>query len=293
MRQVVYIDVLFAVNLIMDYFILLAVAKVLRRKEKRLRLLLGAVLGAVYSLFIFFPQVGFLYSMAVKVLVSLSLVLVSFRFSSIRDLLRLVVTFYVISFLFGGAVYALWYFFTPPGLLVRNGVVYIDISPVELILIAAGCYIVITLAARFFRRGGGGIYDVEIAADGRAVRLRAFLDTGNGLTDVITGAPVVVAEYAAVEKLIPAGLRDAFRSGRVDAAGRISASEWAGKFRLVPYGSVGGTPGLLPAFKPDRLSIREKGNEKDTDDVLVAVCGRKLCDDGSYSALLSPLLLEH
>ena len=291
MRQVVYIDVLFAVNLIMNYFILLAVAKVLRRKEKRLRLLVGAVLGAVYSLFIFFPQVGFLYSMAMKVLVSLSLVLVSFRFSTVRNLLRLVLAFYIISFLFGGAVYALWYFFTPPGLLVRNGVVYIDIPPVELILIAAGCYIVITLAARFFRRGGGGIYDVEIAADGRVVRLRAFLDTGNGLTDVITGAPVVVAEYSAVEKLIPAGLRDAFRSGRLDAADRLPGSEWAGKFRLVPYGSEGGVPGLLTAFQPDRLTIREKGNEKNTADVLVAVCALKLCDDGSYSALLSPLLL--
>ena len=292
MRQVIYIDVLFAVNLMMNYFILLAVAKVLRRKEKRLRLLLGAALGAVYSLFIFFPQVGFLYSMAMKVLVSLSLVLVSFRYSTVRNLLRLVGTFYIISFLFGGTVYALWYFLTPPGLLVRNGVVYVDIPPVELILIAAGCYIAITLAARFFRKGGGGIYDVEIAADGRVARMRAFLDTGNGLTDVITGAPVIVAEYSAVEKLIPAGLREAFRSGRLDAAERLPGSEWAGKFRLVPYGSVGGNPGLLPAFKPDRLSIRDKGSQKNTDDVLVAVCGRKLCDDGSYSALLSPLLLE-
>lgn len=288
MRQVVYVDVLFAVNLIIDYFLLLAVAGALRRNESRLRLLAGALLGAVYSLFIFFPQVGGLYSAGGKILLSVGMVLTAYRWTGMRSMLRLIVVFYLAGALLGGALFALWYFLSPPGLLVRNGVVYFDISPVVLILSAAGFYIAFTLAARLFHHGGGRLYELEVRCGGAAVRLKALLDTGNRLTDVMTGAPVVVAEYAAVARLLPAEERAAVRAGAIGGA----QSPWAGRMRLIPYGTISGKTELLPAFRPDRVAILTPKGREETADVLVAVCPRRLCPDGSYQALLSPLLLR-
>lgn len=288
MKQVVYVDVLFAVNLILNYFILLAVAGALRRRERRLRLLAGAALGAFYSLFIFFPQVGFLYSAAGKLCLSAAMVGIAYRWTGARDALRLLVTFYLSSLLLGGGLFALWYFLSPPGLLVRNGVVYLDIPPVPLILSAAAFYIFFTLASRLFRHGGGRLYDMELHCGGTSVRMRALLDTGNGLTDMLTGAPVVVAEYPAVEKLLPLSLRAAVKRGGIGG----TDSPWAGRMRLIPYGTVSGKSELLPAFRPDRLEIMAPGEKWETTDVLVAVCPRRLSPGGSYQALLSPLLTQ-
>lgn len=294
MVTVVYIDVLFAVNLILNYFILLATSAVLHRKDKRLRMLLGAALGAVYALFIFFPQVNFLYSSLMKLVFSVTIVAVAFRFSTLRNLLRLVIVFYVISFLFGGVAFALYLFVSPPGMLMRNGVVYLDISPLILILSAAGCYILITLTSRFYNRSkkAGESYDIAIEADGKSASMTGFLDTGNRLTDTITGVPVIVTEYQPIEGLLPKELRRLFKTGVADNPAALSSCAWAGRFRMVPYGSVGATGGLLPAFRPDRLTVTGKDTRLVTGDVLIAVSGRKICDDGKHAALLNPGLFE-
>ena len=294
MVEVVYIDVLFAVNLIINYFILRAASGFLHRQDKRLRLLLGAGLGAIYSIFIFFPQVSFLYSALFKAVISVLIVAVSFKFVTLRNLLKLVIVFYVISFIFGGAVFAIYLFVTPPGLVMRNGVVYIDISPVVLILSAAGCYILITLVSRVRRRSGRTepICEIGIEADGRNVQLRALMDTGNNLTDAITGAPVIVTEYGSVENIIPHELCATFKKGTITDPGLITRSAWAGRFRMIPYGSVGAAGGLLPAFKPDRLTMATKKGVTVAAGVLVAVSSRRLSSDGSYSALIGPMVFD-
>ena len=55
MKQVIYIDVLIIVNLFVNYFILLTTSKFLNLKLKLSRLILGEILGAIYSLYIFIP----------------------------------------------------------------------------------------------------------------------------------------------------------------------------------------------------------------------------------------------
>lgn len=56
MSQVVYVDVLLALNLFINYLLLLSGACLLREKVRRWRLLLGAALGAIYALVIFCPS---------------------------------------------------------------------------------------------------------------------------------------------------------------------------------------------------------------------------------------------
>lgn len=292
MTQVVYIDVLFAVNLIIDYFLLLATSGILHRHERRLRLFAGALIGAVYSLFIYFPQVQFLYSAAVKILASLLIVAVSFHFSTLRGLLKLLIVFYAVSFLFGGIIFAVWLFAAPPGLLVRNGVVYFDIDPVALILLGGASYAAVRLTERLIRRKRslGCTCELVIAVGESSVSLRALVDTGNELFDAISGYPVVIAEYGPLRRLIPPPLGEVFRSGGAGSTGALLASGWAGRFRMIPYSSVG-SGGLLPAFRPDTLILRTGEKEYKTKEVLVAVTADKLSDVGNYHALVGPSLL--
>lgn len=286
----VYIDVLFVVNLIINYFILLAVSQLMHRRDKRLRIFLGALFGALYAVFMFFPQVRFLYSAILKLLVSMGIVLISYKISGIKNFCAVLMYFYVISMLFGGVIYAVQYFAAPPILSVRNGITYLDISPLFLIVSSAGCYVLVSLFSRFFHRNTHtrDIYSIRIESEGMAADMKALLDNGNSLTDAISGKPVIIAEYEKVKKLIPEMLRETFKNGGVADPKLIESAGYTKRYRVVPFKSVGSAQGILPAFHPD--SVKIIGTDQTCTDLLVAVTGRRLSDDGLFNALLNPAL---
>jgi stage II sporulation protein GA (sporulation sigma-E factor processing peptidase) len=294
--RVIYIDVLFTVNLIIDYFLLRASAAVLHRQENRLRLLGGAAIGALYAVLVFFPGMTFLYTAALKFASSLVITAAAFRWKGLKSYFLLTAVFYALSFLLGGAVLAVYMFASPPGLDVRNGSVYLDISPVLLIVSAAAFYIVITLASRLTGRAGRTqeLYAVKIAVGGRSAKLHALLDTGNMLSDAVSGMPVIVAEYPAVKGLIPTEVRRVFAHGAALDVSAVSGSEWAGRFRMIPYGSLGDKGGLLPAFRADSVSVAPPsgGRENNLPGAVVAVCARKLSQTGGYDALIGPAVTD-
>ncbi len=292
MVHVVYIDVLFAVNLIVNYFILLTVSHVLHRQDKRLRLLAGAAVGAVYALFILMPEMGFLYTALLKVVFSAGIVLLSFRINGWKPFVQLILLFYGVSFLFGGIVFALYLFCSPPGMLMRNGVVYFDLSPVTLILFAGASYVVITLLSRLLHRHEPDFYRLSVTVNNQTASFPALLDTGNSLCEPLSGLPVLVAEYGAVCRLIPEALRPFFQNGTLESLPAMENSEWRTRFRTVPYGGLNEKSGLMPAFRPDEVAVRSKKKTLISKEVFVAVCEGRLCSDGRYRALLSPSLIH-
>ena len=291
LKMVVYIDVLFIVNLIINYFLLLAESQLLHRQDKRIRLLAAAALGALYACLIFFPPLSFLYTALLKLIFSVTIVAAAFKCHGIRSLAKLLALFYITGMLFGGIVYAVEYFLAPPVLLVKNGVAYLDISPLFLILVSAASYLVIRLFSKHFHKSvhTSDLYRMTISVDNRSVIVTALLDNGNDLCDAISGVPVVVAEYPSVEKLIPPALRPIFKTGSItNDSSTMAQGGFDKRFRVVPYGSVGNASGLLPAFRPDRILVEGAGI--DTADVLVAVSGGHLSSDGLFSVLLNPNL---
>ena len=53
---VIYIDVLFAVNFIINYVLLKTSCIFINLKHSRLRMMLGALIGSIYAILIFFPD---------------------------------------------------------------------------------------------------------------------------------------------------------------------------------------------------------------------------------------------
>lgn len=290
--MVIYIDVLFIVNLVINYFILLAVSQLLGRNDKRIRLLLGAVLGSVYSCLMFFPHLEFLFSAGLKLLLSITIVLVAYKVRSIRVFLKLIAYFYVISMLFGGIVFAVAQFFAPPAMVVKNGVTYLDISPVLLILTSAAAYVIITFFSRMLHKKtqSQNLYKVKIELNNNQAVMTALFDTGNDLRDAVSGSPVMVVEYRRVEKLIPDEVKAVFKTGNIADADVIEITDFKNRFRLIPFSSVGSAGGLLPAFKPDKITIDSQNNE--ITDILVAVTTKILSSEGNFSALLGPLVIQ-
>lgn len=72
------IDVLLAVNIFINYFLLLAAAKFLAVRRIRLRILAASVLGAAYSLTMLMPSIPMVLALLMKLAMSASLVLLLF-----------------------------------------------------------------------------------------------------------------------------------------------------------------------------------------------------------------------
>lgn len=274
--MVVYIDLLFLLNLTANYLLLLAAGRMAGAVLRRLRIGLGAALGALYAALIFLPGMGWLALWPCKIVSGVAMVLAAY--GGERLLLRVTVLFFGASAALAGAVLGLELLGSAP-LTLEHGVFYSQIDLRLLLLLFAACYFVLSL---FFRRvgrhGGGGLVRLEVNLEGGTAGLTALVDTGHTLTDPGDNRPVVVADAAALAGLLPpwADPGDPIRSvERCHAAGSRQA-------RLIPYRAVGVECGML-------LALRTRGVAADgrpLGRLLVALSPTPLDDGGGYQALV-------
>ena len=279
---VVYIDALFLLNLIVNYLLLLAAAKLAGEPLRRLRLAAGAALGGLYAAAIFFPGMGFLTHPLCKLGVAVLMLLTGFGGS--RRLLRVTLVFFGLSCAFGGGIFAIG-LLGGRGLTLRNGVLYSVMDLRILLLSAAVCYAVLTLVfRRTARHGRREVLPAVLTLEGRRVAVNALVDTGNTLTDPVTGRPVMVAEGSRLSPLLP-GERILDEKALRDPVGtleRLSRGERGRRFRLLPYQAVGVECGMLLALRLDDARV----GAEDYGGILVALSPNPVSDGGGYSALI-------
>ena len=70
MNLTIYVDVLFLLNMIVDYIVLSSSALISGRETVKRRMLLGAAVGALYSVIIFFPQLQLLNIIIFKIILN-------------------------------------------------------------------------------------------------------------------------------------------------------------------------------------------------------------------------------
>lgn len=261
----VYIDSYFLLNLLMDYLVLLLAGKVAGEPIRRLRLLLGALVGAAYAVSLLWPGWSVLGHPALRVAAGLLMTLAAY--GAAKRFLRVFLLTLAMAALLGGGVYAL-------GFLSGAGAA-IDLKLVA--LGAAGCYCVLSLVGgKLARHGPEELKRVEIALDGKKARLTGLVDSGNTLTDPMTGKPVIVAEGDRLRELLPPEADFRHPAECFPKLARPQA------FRLLPYRAVGVDRGLLLAVRADRVTV--EGRE--TDSRLVALSPTAVSDGGGYQALL-------
>lgn len=281
---VIYIDVLIALNLFIDFLLLSLTARVLRRPHRRWRLVVGALCGGVCACTILLPALPLPAQALLGAAQAALLVRVAFAWHGFRGYLCEVGVLFAVSAVFAGVCQAVWFFVAPAGFVVFNGVVYYDVPPLLLVALTLLSYGVVWLYDRLTHKKvpASHSYRLTVTYGGQSATVRALHDTGNGLTDCFSGRPVVVVEREALLPLLPASLRDVrardviggLGGGTPQAEGATRTAVNA-RLRLIPFRSVGGE-GLLPAFLPDALAVTD-------------LAGRTLDISGGYVALADAL----
>lgn len=279
---VIYIDVLFLLNLVVDYLLLLTTARITGETISRVRLGLGALLGALYAAAQFLPALGWLARPLCKMAFAVLMVLISFGGS--RRLLRLVLVFFAVSAALCGVVVALQ-LVGSEGLTLEQGVLYTGFDVRLLLITVIVCYVVMSAVLERAARHGGVRRDLctaEVTIGGATLRLTALRDTGNTLTDPVSNRPVMVAEARALRPLLPAQLDPA---EPVSSLSRLQDETLKKRLRLLPYRAVGVDHGLLLAVRTDRVVI----GKRKWDGLLVALSPTPVSDGGGYQALIGDI----
>ncbi len=271
---VIYIDVLFILNLWVDFCLLSATARLRRLPVKRRRLFLGAVVGAVGSCALFLPPLGWLPALLLRVAGTVLLTLITFSVRDRRSFFKTLLTFVVLSAVFSGLMTALWYFITPAGFLVINGVVYYDAPAGVLIVATAVSYAVICLFEYCFRRRApqNRRYQLRVRHRNKTVVCTCLYDSGSTLREPFSGSPAVVIDRVAAEGILPPGWPPQ------------TADYTGGHFRFIPFRTLSGD-GLLPSFQPDSMAVvGANGKPVDISGSYLAVCDH--LGSGEYVALM-------
>jgi stage II sporulation protein GA (sporulation sigma-E factor processing peptidase) len=157
---------------------------------------------------------------------------------------RLAALFLAAALGFGGLTFLCTQLFGT-GLLILNGSAYYPVSLPALVLLAGSVYLLSRLAfCGLWEHGGGEIRTITLRLNGRAERVRALRDTGNTLKDPMTGERAIVAEWRVAGRLLPeAALCAADFEQPAALMTRLSRQYPQLRFRLLPYRSVGGRAG--------------------------------------------------
>lgn len=263
----IYIDVLFVLNLFLNYFLLLVTARLSFQKISRLRFVFASLFGALYASIIFFLKVSFFILLLSKLSVALIITYISFLPKKPRILFHLGLIFLIIAILFGGVCYFISIVFSPINMAVNNFTVYFNFSPVLLIILTIIVYLVITLLEHFsnsmFLKESS--YTVTISYNFKSCTLQGFMDNGNNLLDYFTNTPIVVCSFSSIEDLFLNEERDFFRNFSLE-----KAFNYDKKVRIVTVNTVSSSD-ILPAFIPQSFIVQTGDKKHSVDNVLIAV----------------------
>ena len=235
----VYVDILIILNTLVNYFILLAVDKILRIYSKKWRILLGGAVGGVSSLLLFLENLGVIMTL-LKIITAILMTIITFGIKPVKRLLKSVFLLFAITFLFGGLLFAIYIFSDKDILIYSNGIVYFNIDLTFLIICTVISYLVITVIAKITDKKApkSKEYYVTVESGGKTISCTALMDTGNNLREPFSGYPVIMLDSLLFEKLFAED-----------------------KIRLIPVTTVNGES-VIRAFRPHKLIINEFSTDK-------------------------------
>ena len=286
MKQVLYVDILAAVSLFVNYFILTATSKFFCIKLKTSRLIWGELISIIFSMYIFLPEPAAWISFLIKLAMACAIVLTVFEIKSFKMFLKILACFYSISFAFSGIMFFVWCIWKPKGMIINNGVVYFNISPVILIFSTVIAYASIEIINRVTGKKEikNRWCDIKVSFEGKNAVFKAKIDTCNSLKEPFSNLPVIVARSSTISSLFPENINFELNSESNTEENIFKKTDF--KMRIVPFKTVSGE-GILPAFKPDFIYISD-GIKKQA---YIAVCSNKILPR-DIPALMSPELID-
>lgn len=287
-----YLDLLIVINLVINFFLLLAVARLTHRHPSRFRLLLGALGGVLPVIFLtLFPVSQLIWSVFVLIT---PFFMVGLAFSPVkkREYFIMGGLMFLIAFVICGCITVLHNI---------QAVNPVSDEPVFFVYLLMICFLVNGVIAFFQphledRKWQGLLRTrVQVCLDDEKQVIDAYLDTGNRVKEPFSKKPVIIVNYLSLKNIIPAHIFKMLRGNHnsVSILESISEPSLACRFYLIPFTGLGGETELLLGFRPDNITILQGEQSREIgSQVAIGIYKRSFNNSEEFQALIPPEVLQ-
>lgn len=269
--MVVYIEYVVIDNVVIDGLLLSLVQKCFHRKRNKPRIFLASLFGAATACVFPLLSLSFVPAIALKLLCGFVMSLLSCRCESVRQYISNYLLLLLLTFLSGGAVYAVCHAF---------GVSFDLLSGAyggEVCL--GGLLAFVYLLSRAIGKVAMSLYrkktifpflrDCEVVIGEMSFSVKGFIDSGNTLFDRKSGLPVILASPEL--------------SVRLRTSGAL-----AGKRASEMYFSTVSGKDCVPVYVLEKLKIYCEEETNIIYNVAIGLSEKPFCNGGEYDLLLNP-----
>lgn len=274
MEQDIYLDVYFSFNFLMDFFVLFLTGIIIKNNKKIYRTIVSAIIGATYativmitedmeiyqkSIGIFQKGIGEDLTKLLKIVLTYVVIvyvmeLIAYGKYNAVTMTKNMIIIYIITFILSGAVNAYY---------CENRVDGINVTKTILLVFFIEIFLVVLVKRSQKDVSITSLYQVTLLVDGNRINVIGLADTGNSLTEPITGKPVSVIQAEELKKI-------------------------PDKILLVPYNSVGKERGLMRAFVADNMIVNGRTVEKP----IIGIHKGSFGGNNRYQLILHPKILK-
>lgn len=280
---VIYIDILFFINLVLDSVLLILSGRISGKEFSPIRIIAGGIFGGLYSISLFFAQISFLGSGVIAFAVSAVMIAIVYCPLKKMEFLRLILGFYLSSFLLGGALSAVFYFSGKPAVM-SNGIYYFPFSTFQLLLISLPLAAVLCFTWKKSKNrllSYGKYCSVNLTFKKNILCAEGILDSGCSLKDPYLCSPVIIIDSYMAENLLG-------NDASLIRERNVTELLEKGYFRLIPYSTINSSGDCLIAFTPDLCQI--------TTDEKQFICNCSVAVSLEFSggkAIINPEIFAH
>ena len=293
----IYIDVVFIENLIMNYIILFATSIIIKIKVKHIRLILASSLGAIYSIIAYMSILEVYSSVILKIILSVIIVYIAYNPQNVKNMWKYLVIFYMTSFVFGGAAFALIYIVKPQDILMKNGL-FLGTYPLKTIILGTIVAFVVIVTSFKLVKSKISKKDmfctIKININKVEIETKAMIDTGNLLKEPISNTPVIVVEHTLLYDCMPKEILNNLENilgGDFENISEEVKNKYISKLKVIPFSSLGKQNGMLIGIKPEEITVINDENENKINNVIIGIYNKSLTKRGEYRALIGIELL--
>jgi stage II sporulation protein GA (sporulation sigma-E factor processing peptidase) len=297
----VYLDVIWALNLLFDTFLLYLTAIILKRQVKLWRLCVGGAIGSLLIILSITPFHAAAGHPAGKLFFSILMVLAAFGYKRLRFFLKALMTFYVTTFLLGGTLTGVHYFIQFDMNLASN-VAMNHIKgfgdPISWLFVLLG----FPIAWHFSKRNieqfemtkiqYESLAGVEVKFMEMDFNIKGLVDSGNQLYDPISKMPVMILSIAKCLDSVPSEIKRIAENPDCVLSGDGNFSQQLeNRMRIIPCKVVGQEHQLIIAFNPDKIKITTDEGTYIAEKGLISFTAQELSADGSFQCIVHPKMM--
>lgn len=297
----IYLDVIWALNFILDMMLLMLTQILAKDDTGRIRIMFGAfVASLLVPISLYYPH-SFFTTIYGKILYSLLIILSSFRYVNMYRMVKRLLLFYFVTFTIGGGLIALHFLLQNPIEIAASGLFTFNSGygdPISWIFVLIGFPIIWLFTKRNMDKHAiekiryDELYPVTIQMNHLSFSTNGYMDSGNQLVDPITKKPVIICDESFLKQWFTEVDWNILKEAHETLDFQAIPPKWEERIHIIPYQGVEGKSNFLLAIRPDQLAVTHHNEQILTERVLIGIQFATLTKDETYHCLLHPQIIK-